>query len=106
MSKQSASVSALEELHSALAQYFKSRLTDSMADPEDEDDFKLPLATGEVANMVTFLKHNDISAAPADEALSELKDEFAKDLEAQRIAKAESLLKPADEDSEVYEWLK
>lgn len=105
MSKKSASVTALEELHAAMAVYFKSRLEDSTTASDDEDDFKLPLATGEVANIIAFLKHNNISAAPDNEELTELSDEFASDFEAQRIAKAAKLLEATEEDSEIYSWL-
>lgn len=113
MSKKSASVSALEELHEAVAVYLKSRLEASTASTEieyDEDgneveDFVLPLATGEVANIITFLKHNNISAAPDDEKLEDLANEFKGDLEAQRIAKANNLLSCSDEELERQEWL-
>lgn len=114
MSKRSASTSALEELHAAMAGYLKGRLQESTASQEVEydedgnelDNFVLPLATGEVANIIMFLKHNNISAAPDAEVISELSDEFSADLEAQRIAKAEGLLAATDVDAEMYEWLK
>lgn len=106
MAKKSASVAALEELHYSLAVYFRERLADTAVDPDDEDAFKLPLATGEVTNMIAFLKHNNISAAPDNAEISALSTEFAEDLEAQRIAKAEKLLEAADADSELYDWLK
>lgn len=113
MSKRSASTSALEELHAAMAGYLKGRLQESTASQEveyDEDgneieDFVLPLATGEVANIITFLKHNDISAAPDDEKLEDLANEFKGDLEAQRIAKANNLLSQSDEELERQDWL-
>lgn len=105
MSKKSASISALEELHAATAQYLKSRLEDSTSSTDDEDDFRLPLATGEVANIIAFLKHNNISAAPDDEKLEDLAREFEGDLEAQRIAKANNLLSQSDEELERQAWL-
>lgn len=49
--KKSASVAELEALHAATARYLKGRLEDSTRQSEDEDDFVLPLATGEVANL-------------------------------------------------------
>ena len=103
--KKSASVAELEALHAATARYLKGRLEDSTRQSEDEDDFVLPLATGEVANIIAFLKHNNISAAPDAEEVSVLKQEFANDLEAQRIAKAEGLLRASDEDLERAAWL-
>lgn len=113
MSKKSASVTALEELHGAVAVYLKSRIEASTASTEieyDEDgneieDFVLPLATGEVANIITFLKHNNISATPDDEKIEGLAREFEGDLEAQRIAKANNLLTLSDEDLERQAWL-
>ena len=105
MAKKSASTSALEELHCAMAVYFKSRLEDSTSASDDEDDFKLPLATGEVANIIAFLKHNNISAAPDAEEMSGLADEFAGDIEAQRIARAQKLTEETIEDAEKYSWL-
>lgn len=105
MSKKSASVAALEELHGDIARYLSSRVRDSTADPEDEEDFKLPLATGEVANIIAFLKMNNISAAPDSEVISELSAEFESDLEAQRIAKAANLLVASEEDIERASWL-
>lgn len=104
MSKKSASVSELESLHGAVAKYFRQRLEESTADMEDEDDFRVPLATGEVANIVSFLKHNNIVAAPDDDTLSALGDEFANDLEAQRIAKAEGMISMTDEEMERQDW--
>lgn len=105
MSKKSASVGALEELHGDIAKYLSSRVRDSTTDPDDADDFKLPMATGEVANIIAFLKMNNISAAPDTEVVSELADEFAADLEAQRIAIAANLFKASDEDIEKASWL-
>lgn len=105
MSKKSASVSALEELHKDIALYLSSRLKDSTSNPDDEDDFRMPLATGEVTNIIAFLKMNNISAAPDTEEISELNDEFAADLEAQRIAIAANLLVASEEDIEKASWL-
>lgn len=105
MTKKSATVAALEQLHADTARYLSARLADSTSDSDDEDDFKLPLATGEVANIIAFLKHNNISAAPDAEEITELADEFKGDLEAQRIAKAAELLAATDEDLERASWL-
>lgn len=113
MAKKSASITALEELHAATARYLSGRLSESTASQEIEydedgnevDNFVLPLATGEVANIIAFLKHNNISAAPDDETISDLEDEFAADLEAQRIAKAANLLQASDEDVEKASWM-
>lgn len=113
MAKKSASISALEELHAATARYLQGRLEDSTAKAEvqyDKDgneieEFVLPLATGEVANIIAFLKHNNISAAPDDEVISGLAEEFKEDLNAQRIAKANNLLDATDEELERTSWL-
>ena len=113
MSKRSATVSALEELHAATARYLQGRLEDSTAvsepqfdeDGNEIDDFVLPLATGEVANIIAFLKHNNISAAPDEETISGLAEEFKGDIEAQRIAKANNLLHASDEELERSSWL-
>lgn len=113
MSKKSASVSALEELHAATARYLKGRLEDSTAvtepqydeDGNEIDDFVLPLATGEVANIIAFLKHNNISAAPDTTEVAALSAEFKGDIEAQRIAKENALFDATPEELERSSWL-
>lgn len=104
MSK-SASVTSLEHLHAATAEYLSQRLQDSTRATDDPDEFVLPLATGEVANILAFLKHNNITAAPDDVAIKGLADEFKSDLAAQRTAKAHKLYEATDEELEQAGWL-
>ena len=74
---------------------FKSRLEDSTSASDDEDDFKLPLA-GEVVTL-----RSNISARCRNVGA----DEFAGDIEAQRIARAQKLTEETVEDAEKYAWL-
>jgi hypothetical protein len=75
--KGGAKVSALERLHEAVAEYMIDRLESSQrVDEDDEDDFAIPLASGEVANIINFLKHNNITASPDDDKLAKLNSAF------------------------------
>ena len=105
MSNSSATVDELNGLHGAIAKYLAGRVRDSTADPDDEDDFRLPLATGEVANIISFLKNNNISAAPDTEEIKELNEEFKNDIEARRIAKEAKLFTATAEELEQASWL-
>lgn len=105
MSKKNVSTSELESMNGALARYLTQRLESATAIPDDEDDFVVPLATGEVANMIALLKMNNIMATPTEEDVSALRDEFADSIEAQRIAKANNLLSASPEELERASWL-
>lgn len=116
--KRGAARGELSDLHMMLAKYFKGRLQDAMPDEDgnvevtefDEEGnpigtFKMPLSSAEIGNIITFLKHNDITAEPDDEALSELKDEFKADLERKRADKAASVIHATADDAERASWL-
>lgn len=100
--KGGAKVSALERLHEAVAEYMIERLESSQA--TEDDEFAIPLASGEVANIINFLKHNNISASPDDDTLSRLNSEFTNNQEfiAARAARAESITKSAGDDDILF----
>lgn len=113
--KRAASTGELNDLHKMIAIYFKERIKGAMPsddskqvlneDGEYEDEFVIPLSSAEIGNMVTFLKHNNISAEPDDETLSDLKGEFSDDYELRRAQKAEAIAAISVEDQERSDWL-
>lgn len=113
MSKKSASVSVLNELHEMLARYMIERLQSSKPDPDapveyDEDGtelpaFFIPLSAGELGVMVTFLNNNKITATPDVEAMKDLVNEFQENLDEARSKRATAITKVHGNDAMLVE---
>ncbi len=108
--KQSASVSALNELHATIAEYMIKRIRSSVPpddyEPEYDEEtgeelpaFFIPLAASELQVMVSFLNNNKITATPDAEHMATLAQEFSAELDAARQNKARNITKITDNDA-------
>lgn len=96
--KGGAKVSSLERLHEKVADYMIVQLEDAMT-ARSEDGLDL-LATGAMANILNFLKQNNISTSDDDDKLAKLNSEFAKHDEFQKLRdeRAAAIVNKAGDD--------
>lgn len=107
--QQSASVSALNELHATIAEYMIKRIRSSVPpddyEPEYDENgeeipaFFIPLAASELQVMVSFLNNNKITATPDAEHMATLAKEFSQELDEARANRARGITKVSDNDA-------
>ena len=83
--------SRLSELHEMLAELF-------IADIKICKDEGIPMSASDKAVIVKFLKDNSVTADIDDDSMRQLRDEFKDELAARRQAKAQTILKPNEDD--------
>lgn len=86
-----ASTSKLAELHEMLAEVFLEDLRQSKAEG-------IPLPAANLGVIRQFLKDNEISASLDADNMSAIRDEFADELAARRVANKQKLAETLKED--------
>lgn len=83
--------SRLSELHEMLAELFIEDIKICRAE-------NIPMSASDKAVIVKFLKDNSVTADIDDDSMRQLRDEFKDELAARRQAKAQTILKPNEDD--------
>lgn len=87
----SAKTSTLEKLHEMLAELF---IEDIKLCREEG----IPMAASDKGVIVSFLKNNNITADPDLEDMQRLDEEFKRQAEIERVARAKSMLEQKGDD--------
>lgn len=104
--KGGARVSKLELLHEKVAEFMIDQIEAAMDDdPDDESGIGAFMGTGDMANILKFLKDNNVTAAPDEDHMAKLNSAFKdnKEFLDARALKADSIIKGAkDEHSNLF----